>query len=394
MRSAEKVHTGIEHARSGVLPAKTRGKHICFVAPHAWPVLSRDPHIQETGGAEVQQSILARLFAASGYRVSMITLDYGQPDRVTVDGVTVHKTFTLEEGVPVLRFVHPRLSSMWRALRAVDADYYYFRSAGMWLWFINRFCRRHGKRSIYAGASDKDFVPDIGGQMRYSRDRWLYRRGLAQVDGIVAQNEYQRETCRATYGREATLIPSCYERPAADSAARLSASRDRVLWVAMIQPNKRPELLLELAARLPHRQFVMIGGPRPGCDALFEQIRAQAARLPNLEFKGFQPLAQVEPWFDRARVFVNTSAFEGMPNTFLQAWSRGVPTLATVDVGAPSAYTMFQDSAAAAAEVERLFTDELHWRARANACRSYFDGKYAPESVLAQYDAFFQGLGA
>lgn len=394
MRLAEKVQTGTEHARARVLPARRR--HLCFVAPRAWPVLSRDPHIKEAGGAEVQQSILARLFAARGDRVSMITLDYGQPDRAVVDGVTVYKTFRLAEGVPGLRFLHPRLSSMWRAMREVDAELYYFRSAGMWLWFVNRFCRRHGKRSIYAGASDKDFVPDIGGQMRHPRDRWLYRRGLAQVDGIVAQNEYQRKTCRETYGREAVVIPSCYDIPAQSRAARpsprLASHGDCVLWVAMIQPNKRPERFLELAARLPHRRFVMVGGPRPGCDALYEQIRARAAALPNVEFKGFQPLAQVEPWFDRARVLVNTSVFEGMPNTFLQAWARGVPTLATVDVGAPSAYTVFHDDAVAAAEIERLFADEVHWRARANACRAYFDGKYAPESVLAHYDAFFEGL--
>lgn len=394
MGFAEKVPAGFTPtARADVLPAQKQmvsNKHICFVAPHAWPVLSRDPHIKVMGGAEVQQSILARLFVANGYRVSMITMDYGQPDRSVVDGVSVHKTFAPDAGVPVLRFLHPRITSMWRAMREVDADVYYCRSASIWLWLVTEFCRRHSKRSVYAGASDVDFVPDIGGQVRYARDRWLYRRGLAAADAIVAQNEAQRETCRAHYGREAVLIPSCYELPA---GTRL-LERDCVLWVAMVQESKRPQRFLELAQRLPQHRFVMIGGPRPGTQPFYERIREQAAALPNVEFKGFLPLAQAEPWFDRARVFVNTSAYEGMPNTFLQAWARGVPTLATVDVGAPAAYTMFQDPAAAVPEIERLFGDEQHWRARSAACRTYFERHYAPASVLAQYGELLQGLTA
>src|SRR5688572_28350989 len=105
-----------------------RRPHLCFVAPHAWPVFSRDPHIQVVGGAEVQQSLLARLFAARGYRVSMLCLDYGQPERTELDGVCLHRLFAMKDGLPVLRFLHPRLTTMWRALRAVDADIYYYRS--------------------------------------------------------------------------------------------------------------------------------------------------------------------------------------------------------------------------------------------------------------------------
>src|SRR4051812_18313418 len=147
-----------------------RKPHICFVAPYAWPVLSRDPGIKVVGGAEVQQCGLARLLHRDGYRVSMVSLDYGQPNATVVDGITVYKSFRPDAGVPVLRFLHPRLSSMWRALGEAGADVYYQRSSAMWTGVVAEFCRRHGKRSIYAGASDNDFR--IGReQIVYARDR-------------------------------------------------------------------------------------------------------------------------------------------------------------------------------------------------------------------------------
>ena len=382
MGFAERVRAGTAgRARPETLRAR---KHVCFVAPHAWPVLSRDPHLEVVGGAEVQQAILARLFAANGYRVSMIALDYGQPGVARVDGVTAYKAFAPRAGAPLLRFLHPRMTSMWRALRNADADIYYCRSASVWLWLVTAFCRRRGRRSIYAGASDKDFVPDIGGQMRYARDRWLYRRGLAAVDRIVAQNETQRASCRAVHGREAVVIPSCYQPP---ENKDFSKTADRVLWVGMLHENKRPELFLELAARLPRRRFVMIGGPREGSRAFFERIRARAGALPNLELTGFLPLAQVEPWFDRARVLVNTSTYEGMPNTFLQAWARGVPTVATVDVDAP-VNKVVSSVEELAAGVEKAFSDP----SLGARCREYFKRQHSPAGVLEHYARLFDEL--
>lgn len=373
--------------------------HVCFVAAYLWPVLSRDPNIKIVGGAEVQQSILARLLVRNGYRVSAVTLDYGQPDGVVVDGVTVYKTFRMEEGIPVLRFLHPRLTRLWGALRAADADIYYQRSASMTTGIVAEFARRHGRGAIFAGASDNDFQRGRE-QIRFARDRWLYWHGVAKVDRVVAQNPEQVRLCREQFGRDATLIPSCYELPEGARSNCGAGDGDLVLWVATVHEYKRPEWVLEIAKRLPHRRFVMIGGVSTRGTRLtpgyYESIQRAAEALPNVEFKGFLPLAQAEAYFDRARVFLNTSVHEGVPNTFMQSWARGVPTVSTVDIGARSGgepvYPTVQDPDGAAAEVERLCADELHWARASARCRGYFEANHSPTQTLARYEPLFREL--
>ena len=384
--SAAVLSPGVAAGRSArALPAK---RHICFVAPYAWPVLARDASLAIVGGAEVQQCILMRLLARQGWRVSLISLDFGQSDEAEVDGVRVFKTFKPDAGVPVLRFVHPRLTAVWQALRKVGADIYYLRSTSMITSVSDAFCRRTGRRSIYAAASDDDFVPDSR-QIRYARDRWLYRRGLSRVDRIVVQNQTQLDACRSFFKRDPVLIPSCYELPA-DAQPR---NGNNVLWVGRMDEGKRPELAVEVARRLPHRRFVIIGGAPPGDaarTALFEKVRSEAAKLHNVEMTGFMPLDQVERRFDTARVLINTSSYEGMPNTFLQAWARGVPVVATVDVGA-GIYPVCQDADALADAVEALFQEE-NWDAASRAARGYFQQSHSTTAVIARYGQLLEEL--
>jgi len=378
-----------------LLPANDLPRpHICFVAPNIWPVFSHDPGNELIGGAEVQQSILARALVRAGYRVSMISLDFGQPQRVLLDGVMVHKAYRPNAGLRVLRFIHPRVTTLWRAMRAVDADVYYQRCSSMLTGVVAGFCRLYGKHSIFAGACDLDFVP--GRQpIRYFRDRWLFEHGLKRVDKVVVQNATQQRDCRANYGRESTQIPSCYELPAGVT----SGTRDCVLWVASMRERdyKRPELFLELARRLPQRRFVMIGGAGGDVgNACFERIRNEAAAIPNVEFTGFLPVARVEPYFDRARVLVNTSVHEGMPNTFLQAWARGVPTVAFVDTGArlrgEPLYQAVERVEEAAGEIERLFSNEAYWARASARCREYFGSMHSTSKVLERFEGLLGEL--
>src|SRR5258708_32281932 len=91
--------------------AGARKPHVCFLAPTTWPVISRDCDIRVVGGAEVQQSMIAPALARRGYRVSMICLDYGQPDRTEIAGVTIYNMHKPHERIPELRFVHAPTTS-------------------------------------------------------------------------------------------------------------------------------------------------------------------------------------------------------------------------------------------------------------------------------------------
>lgn len=392
LRLAEALPVGgaapIAATAGSMLPDTAERPRICFVAPQAWSVLSGDSSVAVVGGAEVQQSILARLLVRVGYRVSMICLDYGQRDGAVIHGVKTYRAYRPAAGVSGVRFLHPRLTSMWHAMRRADADIYYQRSAGMLTALVAAFCRRHGRRSIYAGASDSDFMP--GQQLiQWRRDRWLFERGLAMVDAVVVQNQGQQDNCLRHYGRTATWVPSCYELP----VDAHPGSGDTVLWAGNLWPGKRPDLFLELARRLPRYRFVLIGGI--GIDATAEEVeyaesfRRAAASVSNLELTGFLPLAEAERHFDRAKVVVNTSVLEGMPNTFLQAWARGVPTVAFIDVNArlagSSIYRIVARVEEAAAEIERLFSDDIYCMHASLRCREYFSRTHGNAAVLERF---------
>jgi glycosyltransferase involved in cell wall biosynthesis len=379
------------HAEPGIAREPGGKPHVCFVAPTAWPVLARSTDIPVVGGAEVQQAFIARALVQRGYRVSMICHDYGQPDRAVVDGITVLRAHRPDEGLPVLRFVHPRMTAMWHALKRAGADVYYQRTADVLTTLVAFFCKVHGKRSIYAAASDLDFVPgreEIG----LGRDRWIFRQGLRRVDRIVVQNPVQARECKRVYGLESTLVPSCHAPPA-------DARHDRngyVLWVARMGPSKRAELAIEVARRLPQHRFVVVGGPDEGGEAQFEALRRAAAKVPNVELLGFVPYAEVDAYFDGARVLLNTSTHEGFPNTFLQGWSRGIPTVAFIDTGSREdgepVTSVATDVDDAAARVDRLMTDDLAWQQASQRSTRHFRRVHSVEAMLAGYEHLLAGL--
>jgi glycosyltransferase involved in cell wall biosynthesis len=365
---------------------------ICFVAPMGHPVLSGNRGLQFVGGAEVQQSLIATKLAERGYPVSMISMDYGQREGDVIRGVRQLTMHSPDAGVPVLRYLHPRLTSLWRAMGRADADVYYQRASGATTGFVAAFAQRHGRVSVFAGAHDADFEPGAS-LIRYARDRVVYRWGLQHVDRIVVQTERQMQMCRQHHGRSAVRIDSCYAHE-----GRPASHDGTVLWVANLKRHKRPHLFLELAAALPEYRFRLVGGAAPGA-AEADYLRAvqqRAVQLPNVEVMGFVPITEVETQFDGAALFVNTSIGEGFPNTFLQAWSRGMPTVSffdpQVEFEGAAVGIVVANVEAMQREVRALMSDRARWLAAGERALRTFEVRYSAARTVDAYERLFESV--
>jgi len=203
---------------------------------------------------------------------------------------------------------------------------------------------------------------------------------------VVAQSEAQRSNLAKNFGRDCSVVRSCY-----DHDGHTGHPDGVILWVGNIIPVKRPELFIDLVRRLPNYRFKMIGGAD---EALIAPLRRLAADLGNIEFAGFVPYAEVESHFDRASILVNTSSNEGFPNTFLQAWSRGIPTVSMIDPGAylnsDRVGEVVNSVEQMAQTISKIKSSPTVWQALGQASRQYFSQHFSTSRAVDSYEQCFR----
>ncbi len=359
---------------------------ICFVGLANLPVLAREFAHHGVGGAELQQTLLARALARRGTRVSMVVGDYGQPDGAQWCGIKTYKAYRPDEGIPLLRFVHPRWTKLWAAMKRAAADIYYTSCAGAQVGQVAMFARLHGAKAVFRIASDSDCDP-AAVLIRFRRDKFLYRYGLQRADLVLAQTPQQHAALLRHFRRDSRVVPSL-----TDSARSRRAFHERdidVLWVGNLRALKRPERLLEAARKLPQLRFHMIGGPMPGAHELFESVRSAATQLPNVQFHGAVSYHAIGDLYARARVFVGTSETEGFPNSYLQAWAHGVPVVAFLDPEQLLARKSLGHAVGSmdemASSIAVLNGDRVLWEAASLRCTQYMDSRFNESQMVRPY---------
>ena len=304
--------------------------NICMVAHFAYDAVTGGNQ-GFIGGVERQMSLMAKWLVNKGHKVSLLTWSDGCSDDEVIDGINVIKICRSDSGFPGLRFFYPRWSNLNRALKCADADIYYQNCGEYVTGQVALWCQANNKKFLYSLASDADADPALP-VLRTLRERVLYRYGLHHADHILAQTDKQVSMLKSGFDLSAMVMPMPCAGPTANEYQALADNNAKaiVLWVARIHPCKRLELLLAIAAQLSEYNFV-IAGSAAKHDAYSQPLLETMARLDNVTYLGMVGREQMPRLYRSCTLLCCSSEYEGFPNTFLEAWSYGLPVVSTFD---------------------------------------------------------------
>lgn len=328
-------------------------RRVCFVSLYAYSLFNASTRYI-FGGSEVRAWQFAKgLARRPGFEVSFVVFDHGQPSRELADGVTLYK----QPAYRSYETTHPpitRWRSRWQALRGrmarafgppplaiddhliesdqfrvyreIDADVYCGFGVTNVTAEIVAYCRAYDKKFVLLSGSDIDFSENYGPQVKersvYGSIGHLCHFALTRADLVITQTEHQLDLLKRRFGRGGTVIANPIDL--ADGLVVPEVTRrTTALWVGKSDTTKQPEILLDLAKRFPQIHFRAVMN-RSHAD-IHDRIEREAPA--NVEIIERIPFHECERLYADAFALINTSRFEGFPNTFLQAGKWGVPIL-------------------------------------------------------------------
>ena len=313
--------------------------NICIVAKYYYS--------ERVGGAEVQAWLLARELAARGHTVSYVCESLSDRGGTveTIDRVQVHWL----KHLPHFSLLNmPRYAA---ALRRIRPDVVLHRYTSGYELALGRYCRKHGAKFVWICTDNASPVRNrfigmlrevLSRNARPAYKRWpLFvhawlkdrsrERGMRLVTHPCVQNPIQERLFHDHFGRKTFQFPSGHQIP------ETVPEKDKppvALWVGGFSKVKRPELFLEVVKECDDLEieFVMISKTVPkDPHTPAGPFHEHASDAPNFQWLTNVPFEETLTWFDRAEILVCTSESEGFPNTFVQAWSRGMPVV-SIDV--------------------------------------------------------------
>lgn len=297
---------------------KNKKIKICYISTYVYPLFDSEC-LSIHGGSELQSYLIAKeLSRNEDFEISFVTGDFGQKNIESYENIKLFKSFNPRSKDGLLqKFVQS--IQYYRLFKRINADIYFTSAANSTVGLVSLFCKLNNKKHIHRTAHETEV------NLAYSKKGILgkiFIKGLESSDLVITQNENHKKLLRENHGINAKVLKNSFIIKTNNMSDKIS-----VLWVARCDYWKRPELFIELAEYIPDKRFVMIAPPVNENEEYQKEIKKKANEIENLTFIDKVPFNEIQEYFDNSKIFVNTSEYEGFPNTFLQAGIGKTPIL-------------------------------------------------------------------
>jgi glycosyltransferase involved in cell wall biosynthesis len=293
------------------------------------------------GGGELQLALLAKALAKGGNEVVVIDFETDE-DFITADGIKVFRIKGWNNGIRIIRTITHRLPQLYKSLKAQNADVYYCRIRDF-RHILSFWAARKVKAKFVLGlASDLDAM-NLKMRWKYNHlvskgGLWAFSSGflielvypflLRKADLILVQHEGQK-TILAKKNINSVVFPNLFEL--SEPQLLPSNFKKDFIYVGWLDKRKGFVEMFEVIKKSPQHTFTIVGPPSDNTGLIiFEKLKT----FPNVKLLGKLSHTNTLHQILNSKALISTSAMEGFPNIFIEAWSFGIPVLSLyVDPG-------------------------------------------------------------
>jgi glycosyltransferase involved in cell wall biosynthesis len=296
---------------------------ICLLSEYAYSLLTGVG--DRVGGAEMQMILLGKELVKRSYDVSFVTFQKTKNSPEMIENLKVYNPFNIKKSGYTYFYLF-NLYRLFKILNHIDADIYIQRGKTPLTGLILFFTKLKNKSFIHMMSSESNASSDLTIKTFKDLKKIFYRLGVQYCDFVICQTNHQKELLARTINKTGKVIKNICDIKQ-KNYVRNKENTLKILWVGRLLKSKKPDLFLLLAKNIPDFKFWIIGSPSDEEPEYYREIKEDANKIHNLDFIGFVPHNEMQKYYEKTSLLINTSENEGFPNTFLEAWENAIPVV-------------------------------------------------------------------
>jgi len=359
----------------------------------------------KVNGTLVQLHNLTVAFAERGVEVHYIatTGDKTKPGTEQTNGIIFH---WLQTDKQVLAW-KKNMPVYWKILEGIHPDALYVRGRNVLQYVAGKYANKYKKIFVWGtnGDDGAEFWKNTRRLLASSKgpgkkilllplkileDRYI-NIGMKMPSVIVNQSVQQQESTRTILHKEGIILPS-YFLPVDNQIKK----ENLIIWLATLAPFKQPEIFIDLISQTDlHGWKAIIGGGTT--DTKYEKKVRSLISGQSIELIGIIPFEESSQYYQRARLYINTSKWEGLSNAFVQSWLSGTPVLSLNNdpnnwlnqkgIG----FCANGDFLLLKRKLHELINDPMQIEVMGNKAREFAEKEFSDPEIINTYIRLFRG---